>query len=138
MDTFTHLTEEYRATREKLERLQTDLQEVSTKLLVALPEKVGLPSVDSLIHALIPLASSDIRDLMKNMPPPPSANYIPVLGSNLSQKRRWVPISESMRHQVIKLLKTGLTARQVADEVGISIPSVHNIKKAEGLVKRRT
>jgi hypothetical protein len=46
-------------------------------------------------------------------------------------------IDDAMRAEVKKLLKAGKTGAEVAKEVGISLPSVQNIKKAFGLVKER-
>jgi DNA-binding CsgD family transcriptional regulator len=42
-----------------------------------------------------------------------------------------------MREQVKKLVAEGKTGSAIAKEVGISLPSVQNIKKAAGLVNKR-
>ena len=41
------------------------------------------------------------------------------------------------RARVKKLVQAGKSGSQIAKAVGISLPSVHNIKKALGLVKSR-
>lgn len=46
-------------------------------------------------------------------------------------------ITDDMRAQVGHLVKIGQSGSEIASELGISLPSVQNIKKALGLVKAR-
>jgi hypothetical protein len=50
--------------------------------------------------------------------------------------RKRAVITDSVRGRVKALLKAGKSGSQVAKAVGISLPSVQNIKKAVGLVKK--
>lgn len=50
-------------------------------------------------------------------------------------RRRRAKITDAVRTKVRKLVKAGKTGSQVANVLGISLPSVQNIKKALGLVK---
>lgn len=52
-------------------------------------------------------------------------------------KRRRARITDTIRSRVRELVEEGETGAAIAKRVGISIPSVQNIKKALGLVKRR-
>ena len=51
--------------------------------------------------------------------------------------RRRAKITDATRAKVGKLVTAGLSGAKIAKAVGISLPSVHNIKKALGLVKTR-
>ena len=50
--------------------------------------------------------------------------------------RKRAVITDSVRAKVKALLKAGKSGSQIAKAVGISLPSVQNIKKALGLVKK--
>ena len=50
---------------------------------------------------------------------------------------RRVVITDDTRYQVKRLVEAGRTGAEIAKEVGISLPSVQNIKKALGFVKAR-
>lgn len=52
-------------------------------------------------------------------------------------RRRRAVITEETRASVRKLVESGKTGSQIAKSLGISLPSVQNIKKALGLVKAR-
>jgi hypothetical protein len=54
-----------------------------------------------------------------------------------AKRRKRSVITDATRAQVKKLTEAGKTGAQIAKEVGISLPSVQNIKKALGLVKAR-
>ncbi len=53
------------------------------------------------------------------------------------KKRTRAVITDATRAQVKKLVNQNRTAGEIAKAVGISMPSVQNIKKALGLVKAR-
>jgi|SRR5665213_599211 len=52
-------------------------------------------------------------------------------------RRKRAVITDATRAAVKKLSKAGKTGAQISKTVGISLPSVQNIKKALGLVKAR-
>ena len=56
--------------------------------------------------------------------------------AKLKTRKRAV-ITDSVRAKVKALLKAGKSGSQIAKAVGISLPSVQNIKKAFGLVKSK-
>jgi hypothetical protein len=51
--------------------------------------------------------------------------------------RKRAKITDVVRAKVKKLVKAGKTGRSIAEALGISLPSVQNIKKASGLVNSR-
>jgi hypothetical protein len=56
---------------------------------------------------------------------------------NAEQARRRVRIDDELRAKVVAALRHGETGTSVAQRFGISLPSVHNIKKAAGLTHSR-
>jgi hypothetical protein len=54
------------------------------------------------------------------------------------KRRKRSVITDETRASVKKLVESGKTGSQIAKTLGISLPSVQNIKKALGLVKART
>jgi hypothetical protein len=58
-------------------------------------------------------------------------------GAKGVRRRKHARITPELREKVKVALHGGKTGGQVAEEFGISLPSVHNIKKAFGLVKAR-
>ena len=54
-----------------------------------------------------------------------------------AKRRKRAVITDATRAQVKKLVEAGKTGTQIAKAVGVSLPSVQNIKKALGLVKAR-
>ena len=52
-------------------------------------------------------------------------------------RRKRAIINDDTRANVKKLVESGKTGSQIAKSLGISLPSVQNIKKALGLVKAR-
>ena len=58
-------------------------------------------------------------------------------GTGRSLRSRIV-LTPAQRKQVVKRFKEGATGAQVVQEFGISLATVNNIKKTEGLSKQRT
>ncbi len=57
-------------------------------------------------------------------------------GASRSRRKR-TTITEAMRGSLKKMVKSGKTGAEISKELGISLPSVHNVKKSLGLVKSR-
>lgn len=85
------------------------------KRLLALPGKLGFKSVDELIAALR-AAQGGSGDKAAAKP-----------------RRKRAKITAETKAQVKKLVEAGKSGSQIAKAVGISLPSVYNIKKALGL-----
>lgn len=47
-------------------------------------------------------------------------------------------ITPEMKQKLKALAQAGKTGAEIAKQIGISLPSVHNIKKELGLVKKRS
>lgn len=88
------------------------------KRLLALPGKLGFKSVDELVAALR-VAQGGSGE--KAAAPKP--------------RRKRAVITAETKAQVKKLVEAGKSGSQIAKAVGISLPSVYNIKKALGLTQ---
>jgi hypothetical protein len=110
--------EEY---QKEIARLQAGMAKLNRKL-VALPGKFGFRSMDDFIGALRQAAGSA------------GAKVGRVVAG--ARKKR-VAITDEIKAEVKKLLGQEKTGAEIAKSVGISLPSVQNIKKELGLVKKR-
>ena len=115
------------ATRAKIASLEKAIANELNRELSALPAKFGFDNVQAFIKAV--KASSGGRGGK-------TAKKSKAAAGGKKRRSRAV-ITDATRAQVKKLVEAGKTGGQIAKSVGISLPSVHNIKKALGLVKKR-
>jgi hypothetical protein len=111
------------AYEQEIARLQKSLQKFNQKLL-KLPAKFGFKSVAELIAALKQAAGGKVA--------------VATGGAAKAGKRQRAVITPEIKQQVKAMTTAGKTGAQVAAAVGISLPSVQNIKKELGLVKKRS
>lgn len=109
------------AAKAKLAQLEKSVAAGLQKELAGLPAAYGFDSVRAFFRAVTAASSGSGRKAAK---------------SGAKRHKRSV-ITDATRAQVKKLSESGKTGAQIAKEVGISLPSVQNIKKALGLVKAR-
>jgi hypothetical protein len=119
---------ELAATRAKLASLEQSVQSELNKELAALPASFGFGSVEEFVQAVRAAVGGPRRGPGR----PPGKP-----GGPGKKRRRRAVITDATRAQVKKMVDAGKTGSQIAKEVGISLPSVQNIKKALGLVKKR-
>lgn len=110
--------------QQKVAALQKQLSKENQKLL-ALPAKFGFKSVNELIAAL-QAASGSTKSA-------PSVKA----GKTPSGRKARVAITPEIKAKVRSLANDGKTGAEIAAAVGVSLPSVQNIKKELGLVKAR-
>ncbi len=109
----------------KLEQYQKEVARMQAMLakqdrkLAALPAKHGYSTMDDFIAALKRSGGSQPA---KKSPAP---------------RRKRTPITPEIRQRVKGLVGQDKTVAEIAQAIGISAPSVQNIKKALGLVKHR-
>lgn len=94
----------------------------SQRKLRSLPAKFGFKSLNEFIAAL---RAAD-----------GGAASGGVAKSGKSRAKR-TKITPEMKQKVKALAQAGKTGAEIAKQIGISLPSVHNIKKELGLVKKR-
>ena len=107
------------AAKAKLAQLEKSVAAGLQKELAGLPAAYGFDSVRAFFRAVTAAASGSGRK------------------AGAAKRRKRSVITDATRAQVKKLSESGKTGAQIAKEVGISLPSVQNIKKALGLVKAR-
>ena len=113
----TSTIQELAKTRAKVVQLELTL----TKELASLPEAYGFDSLKAFIAAL--------HDAV-------SGRAVKKAGKKEAREtRKRVKITDAIRAKAKQLLKAGRSGSQIAKAVGISLPSVQNIKKALGLVR---
>lgn len=114
----TDKLKELEATKAKMAGLMKEIEAQLAKELSVLPEKYGFANVNDFITAV--KASTRGRR-----------------GGKGGKRRTRAVITDDTRAQVKKLVAAGSTGAEIASTLGISLPSVQNIKKALGLVKAR-
>ena len=107
--------------QKEIARLKAGMIKLNRKL-VQLPARFGFKTMGDFIAAL--------KEAEK-------AAGGKVRGAAKATRRKRAVITEEVKAQVKTLLAQGKTGAEVAKAVKISLPSVQNIKKALGLVKKR-
>lgn len=118
---------ELEATRAKLANLEQSIQSELKKELAGLPEKYGFDSAAAFIAA-VRAASGGTHGRRGRVGRTASAPR---------KRRKRAVVTDEMRAQVKKLVGDGKTGAEIAKTVGVSLPTVQNIKKALGLVRKR-
>jgi hypothetical protein len=114
----TTTLKEIEAARAKLAQLEAAHAEGVKSELAALPAKYGFADVKAFAKAVKAAAGGKRA------------------GKGKTGRTR-ATITDEMRAEVKKLAEAGKTGTEIAKKVGISLPSVQNIKKSFGLVKKR-
>ncbi len=125
----TDSLKELAATKVKLAELEAAVSAELHDVLRALPSQYGFDSTAAFISAV--RAASGKRRGRK--PGTGKAAVVKVTGKH----RKRAKITDATRAEVKKLVEDGKTAKEIAKIVGISQPSVANIKKALGLVRKK-
>jgi DNA invertase Pin-like site-specific DNA recombinase len=120
----TKKLQELEATKAKVAGLEKAIAVELNRELASLPGQFGFADVKSFIKAVKAAAGS--RGSAKAKPAAKGAK----------KRRARAVITDATRAQVKKLVEAGKTGSEIAKAVGVSLPSVHNIKKALGLVKK--
>jgi len=121
----TKQIKELEVTKAKMVALEKSIAQRLKKELAALPGKYGYASLEDFIDAL--------RDARGGK----GRRGRPVKAVDKVKRRKRAVITDETRAGVKKLVEAGKTGSQIAKALGISLPSVQNIKKAIGLVKAR-
>ena len=111
-------TKELNDTKAKVARLEQAL----AKELASLPSAYGFESLTEFVAAIKAAGSGGKRAGRHKK-------------ATARKTRKRATITDAIRAKVGQLVKAGKTGSQVAKALGISLPSVQNIKKALGLVQ---
>jgi hypothetical protein len=115
------------ATRAKLADLEQSIASELRRELAGLPAKYGFDSVAAFISAVKGASGG------KRGRPAGGGGR----GGPGKKRRKRAVITDETRASVKKMVSDGKTGGEIAKSLGISLPSVQNIKKALGLVKKR-
>ena len=132
----TDKIKELEAARAKLATLEQSIEDELRTELAALPRKYGYASAADFADA-VRNASDGRRGGRRGRPPATAKPAGAKKGAGGRRRRTRAVITDETRTQVKKLVDSGKTGAEIARTVGISLPSVQNIKKALGLVKKR-
>lgn len=124
---------ELEAARAKIASLEKSIQAELNKELAALPAKYGFQSAAEFVAAVTKAAGSR-RGRKPGKAKKAAKSAVAAKGK---KRRKRAVITEAIRTEVKKLAEAGKTGGEIAKAVKISLPSVQNIKKALGLVKKR-
>lgn len=125
---------EIEATRAKLAELES-FQKIQGKL-ANLPSEYGFGDLESFIKALKRAAGAAVK---AGRPAKAAAAAVAAApkAKKAKKKGKRARITPEVKDQVKALVAAGKTGAAIAKELGISLPSVQNIKKEFGLVKKR-
>jgi hypothetical protein len=124
----TKQIKELEVTKAKIVALEKSIAKRLQKELSSLHDKYGFSSLQEFVKALKGAASGSSKKSGRG-----KAAKVPG-----AKRRKRAVITDETRATVKKLVEAGKTGSQIAKTLGISLPSVQNIKKAQGLVKART
>jgi hypothetical protein len=104
---------------EELAALDRRAADLRIKTLASLPSRLNYADIPALIAAL-----QAIHESLSTGPTPKN-----------DKRRKRAVVTDAIRAEVKDLFNKGKTNAEISDIVGISAPTVQNIKKAWGLVK---
>ncbi|MEX2045034.1 MAG: helix-turn-helix domain-containing protein [Opitutus sp.] len=131
----TNKLKELAATRAKLASLEQAIANELNRELASLPSKYGFASADDFARAVRAAGGVGRR---RGRPPKSAARKAgKVKAAGGRKRRKRAVITDATRALVKKLVEAGKTGSEIAKAVRISLPSVQNVKKALGLVKKR-
>jgi DNA invertase Pin-like site-specific DNA recombinase len=128
----TEKLKELEAARAKLASLEQSIAAERQAELAALPAKLGYASAADFLSAFKAATGATGAAGAKRGRKAGKAK-----AAGKSGRKARVPITDEIRAQVKKLVDAGKSGAEIAKAVGISLPSVQNVKKALGLVKKR-
>lgn len=121
----TDKLQKLRQYQKQMARLEKELSRFNAKLL-SLPAKYGFKTMNSFVDAL------RTADAVAGKT---GARSAPAAAANGRKPR--AKITPEMKQKLKTLVKDGKTGSEIAQQLNISLPSVQNIKKELGLVKKR-
>jgi hypothetical protein len=128
-----------RAQLSKIERqrqaLERQIQAMQEKRLAALPDQAGFDSIDHLILALIPHASSSLRTKLQGIDLDGGNGAAPGVGAGNGKRARF---PEVLKEQIKTELEAGSkSVAQLSREYGPSHPTIMGWKREWGLTRPR-
>lgn len=113
-------------TKAKVAELEKSIAAELNRELAALPGKYGFDSLPAFFDAVRAASRGKVRGTAKAAKP-----------ASAGKRRKRAVITAETKTKVKQLVEGGKTGAEIAKTIGISLPSVQNIKKELGLVKAR-
>ena len=117
-------------TRARVAELEKSIATELNRELAALPGKYGFDNLPAFFQAVKDASRGKVRTQSKN-------SSTKSTGTGTGKRRKRAIITPETKSKVKSLVESGKTGAEIAKIVGISLPSVQNIKKDLGLVKAR-
>ena len=114
-------------TRARVAELEKSIAGELNRELAALPGKYGFESLPDFFEAVRAASRGKTRGGAKTSSKPAPGG----------KRRKRAVITNETKSKVKSMVEAGKTGAEIAKSVGISLPSVQNIKKDLGLVKAR-
>jgi hypothetical protein len=133
----TDKLKELEAARAKLATLEQTIADELNKELADLPAKYGFASAAEFADAVRSAGGGGPARRGRKPGKAKAAAAGNGKGGPGRKRRTRAVITDDTRAEVKKLVNDGKTGSEIAKSLGISLPSVQNIKKALGLVKKR-
>jgi len=124
---FTDQIAELQKAKAKLAQAEAKLAADRVSALAKLPGDYGYSNLNEFIKAL-KAAAGKAGKKSKAAKAPKAAKAV---------KRTRAKITPELKQQVIAAVQAGQSGAEIAKSLGLSLPSVQNIKKEAGLVKAR-
>jgi len=115
-------------------KLETEISQALPSELAALPAIYGFKSAKDFLKAFKAAVASGASKKAKKAGKKASAK---AAAPSKAKGRKRARITDEIKAQVKTLAQEGKSGAAIAKALGISLPSVQNIKKAAGLVKAR-
>jgi hypothetical protein len=128
----TEKIKQLQALQAKAKELQDSIESEREQELSSLPEKYGYASMADFVQALRSVSGTKAKRGGRGRPARAKAK-----SAKAGKKRTRAKITPEVKSQVKERVQNGQTGAQIAEALGISLPSVQNIKKELGLVKAR-
>jgi len=128
------VAKELEAARAKVAALETSLAKSRRQALAGLHKQHGFATVEDF---LVAVKEASRGSAGRRGRPAKSAVKASAPTSGGKKRAKRSRISSEIKQSVKSLVRDGRTGAQIASELGISLPSVQNIKKELGLVKAR-
>ncbi len=129
----TEKIKQLQALQAKAKELQESIESERTQELASLPERYGFESLEAFVRALREAAGRRSGRGRRGG----RGRAAKTAAKSTGKKRSRAKITAETKEQVKAGVQAGKTGAQIAKELGISLPSVQNIKKELGLVKAR-
>jgi hypothetical protein len=123
----TDAVKELEAAKAKVAALEQSLAKELKQKLAKLPSEYGFDSLPAFFKA--------VKAAVGGRPGPKASKAAVVSGGKRRGKR--ARLTPELKDKVKAAVNAGKTGSAIAKEFGISVPSVQNIKKEFGLVKKR-